>query len=93
LQPVANFSDMQIGDVLIQKGVPYGHAVTVMDMAADSEGRIIYMLSQSYMPAQDIHILKNPDHAELSPWYLIDSDDEIRTPQWIFYHGDLRRFK
>ena len=54
-----SFHDMQIGDVLIRGGSP-GHAVLVMDMAVNRDGKKIYLLAQSYMPAQDIHILQNP---------------------------------
>jgi len=56
--PVAHSTDMQIGDVLIRGGSP-GHAMLVVDMAEDRTGHKIYMLAQSYMPARDIHIVKN----------------------------------
>lgn len=51
--------EMQIGDVLIQRGNPYGHAVIVVNMAKDSIGNKFYMLAQSYMPAQETQILIN----------------------------------
>jgi hypothetical protein len=92
LNRVENPEDIQIGDVFIQKGRPYGHAVTVMDMAKNNEGKIIFMLSQSYMPAQDIHILKNPKNKYISPWYLLKSEEEIITPEWDFSYNDLMRF-
>jgi len=47
---------------------PPGHAVIVVDMAEDAKGQRAFLLAQSYMPAQDIHILKNPMDADLSPW-------------------------
>jgi hypothetical protein len=50
--------EMQIGDVFIKGGSP-GHAVIIMDMAKDASGKKIFMIAQSYMPAQSIHILKN----------------------------------
>ena len=61
-------ADIAIGDVFIKGGFP-GHAVLVADMAADpatSEKR--FLLLQSYMPAQDIHVLKNPADGACSPW-------------------------
>jgi hypothetical protein len=83
--------EMKIGDVLIQGGSP-GHAVIVMDMAEDSKGNKVFMLAQSYMPAQDIQILVNPDNN--SPWYQLDESKEvIRTPEWNFTTNDLKRFR
>ena len=87
-----NIEDMQIGDVFIQSGNPYGHAITVMDMAKNHEGQKIFMLSQSYMPAQEIHILKNLNNESLSPWYPLNFGESLVTPEWTFYAKDLKRF-
>lgn len=87
-----NLREMQIGDVLIQGGSP-GHAVIIVDMAVNEEtGDKIYMLAQSYMPAQDIHILSNPNNKNLSPWYVLNEMDGIITPEWSFTENDLKRF-
>ncbi len=92
LKPVS-IDDMEIGDVLIQGGSP-GHAVLIIDMAVnESNGEKLYMLAQSYMPAQETHILKNNHNPELSPWYLLDDHFEIRTPEWTFQKTDLMRFE
>lgn len=85
--------DVQPGDVIHQTGNPYGHAVTVMDVAFDSAGNKVVMLSQSYMPAQSIHILKNPTKPELSPWYILYDNTAIQTPEWTFPAGSLKRWK
>ncbi|MBN2484343.1 MAG: DUF4846 domain-containing protein [Bacteroidales bacterium] len=93
LQKVASIDSMRIGDVFIQKREPYGHAVIVVDMAVNkTDGSKIYLLAQSYMPAQSIHILTNPVDKQLSPWYAISLSDEIITPEWVFNKDDLRRF-
>ena len=89
-----DLENMQIGDVFIQKGRPYGHSITVVDMAENiNTGDKVFMLTQSYMPAQDIHILKNPTNSELSPWYSINFGEELQTPEWIFTQKDLKRFE
>jgi len=90
MKPV-DFKNMQIGDVLIQGGFP-GHAVIVLDMAQNNKAEKIYLLAQSYMPAQDIHILVNPNDAELSPWYTLNEAGGIITPEWTFEQEDLMRF-
>ncbi|OQP52662.1 hypothetical protein A4H97_24655 [Niastella yeongjuensis] len=92
LHPVRTFNSIQPGDVLIKGGSP-GHAVMVMDMAVNSSGKTIYLLAQSYMPAQNIHLLKDPMDTALSPWYEVKTDNSfIYTPEWTFTPGQLRRW-
>lgn len=81
------------GDVFIRGGSP-GHAVMVMDVAVHkTTGKRIFLLAQSYMPAQDMHILRNPTDMQLSPWYTADFGDELATPEWTFKRAELKRFK
>jgi hypothetical protein len=84
---------IEAGDVFIQGGSP-GHAVIVVDVAEDALGRRAVLLAQSYMPAQDIHILRNPRNPMTpeNPWYVIDGDGPLTTPEWDFPEGALRRF-
>lgn len=81
--------DVQAGDVFIKGGFP-GHAMLVVDVAVSKEGKRIYMLAQGYMPAQDIHIVNNPRNALLGPWYEVNDDAIIETPEWTFKKGQLR---
>ena len=84
-------SDIAIGDVFIVGGFP-GHCVIVVDMAVDEDsGEKVFMLAQSYMPAQDIQILKGD--SEDSPWYSADIDDRLVTPQWRFDKTQLRTWQ
>jgi hypothetical protein len=55
-------------------------------------GKKLILLAQSYMPAQDIHILKNPINRDLNPWFEIKGQDKLYTPEWTFEWSDLRRF-
>jgi hypothetical protein len=91
LKPVTKFSSIQIGDVIIRGGFP-GHAVQVIDMAQNYDGKKIYLLAQSYMPAQDIHVLVNNYNIELSPWYNVEGGDEIITPEYRFVKSELKRW-
>jgi hypothetical protein len=91
LRPVS-IGSMQPGDVLIRGGAP-GHAVLVMDMAVNAAGQKCYLLSQSYMPAQDIQILREPTKQLDGLWYLLPTDaGMIATPEWDFTTGQLKRF-
>ncbi len=89
-------ADIQAGDVLVQGGYP-GHAVLVLDVATSAAGERIVLLGQSYMPAQDFHVLKNPRDRTLSPWYRasdLERSRGLKTPEWRAFHsGDLRRFR
>ena len=82
---------MQVGDVFVEAGSP-GHAVLVVDMAENpATGEKLFMLLQSYMPAQDMHILRNP--ATGGVWYSARFGRVLVTPEWRFRASDLRRFK
>lgn len=82
-----SIKDLQIGDLFIQGGFP-GHAVLVIDMAYNPLTRKVYfLLAQSYMPAQSIHILKNYKNPEFSPWYEADFSGSLSTPEWEFKKG------
>jgi hypothetical protein len=92
LQPVNAFKDIQAGDVLIRGGFP-GHAEIVTDIAVNEAGEKIYLLAQSYMPAQEIHIVKNPLNEDTNPWYEADAaGKEIVTPEYVFTKNQLRRW-
>jgi Domain of unknown function (4846) len=91
LKTVSDFSAIQPGDVLIRGGFP-GHAATVMDVAENAAGKKIFMLAQSYMPAQDVHVLVNPADENLSPWYEVDDKNTIMTPEYLFYKKELKRW-
>lgn len=85
-------SDIQAGDVLIKGGFP-GHAVTVLEVVVNEKTQDkAFLIAQSYMPAQSIHILNNPNN-KLSPWYSINEiKNVIETPEWTFYSNQLKRF-
>ena len=81
--------NMKIGDVFIMGGSP-GHAVIVVDMAENEKGEKIFMLAQSYMPAQQTQILINPDNDGV--WYSLKGKDVLVTPEWKFPIEKLRKF-
>lgn len=87
--PRKALADMEIGDVLLQGGHP-GHAVIVVDMAERADGGRAFMLAQSYMPAQELQVLVNPNNPDLSPWCELRAGEDVRTPEWGFGAEDLR---
>lgn len=81
-----------IGDVFVIGGSP-GHAVIVVDVAENLKGEKVFLLAQSYMPAQEIQILKNPNDKQLSPWYSANIPDELITPEWTFKARHLKSWE
>ena len=72
------------------------NTLIVVDVAIYPQtGKTVFLLAQSYMLAQQIHILVNPANRGLSPWYELSDNDEgkLYTPEWVFEKKDLKRFK
>ena len=85
-----NICDISIGDVFIIGGSP-GHAIIIIDVAENKTGEKVFMLAQSYMPAQDIEILKNTGDENSSPWYYsVNITKDLITPQWNFTIDQLK---
>jgi predicted MPP superfamily phosphohydrolase len=85
--------EIQPGDVFIQGDTP-GHAEIVLDVAVHKEtGEKRFLLAQGYMPAQEMHILKNPGEGAGNPWYSIGFGDTLDTPEWDFSRDQLMRFE
>lgn len=85
-----NFAGLRPGDFFVLTGVPFGHAVLVLDMAVDKQGRRALLLGQSFVPAQNVHVLRpNPSGA----WFVVDENDgAVTTPFWEpFPFDSLRR--
>ncbi len=94
LRPVP-LPEVRPGDVLIHGGRP-GHAVLVADVAENPRtGQRYLLLAQSYMPAQNIHVLRNVAQPALGAWFAVPAPDEaeVETPEWTFAREELGRFE
>ena len=93
LKPIP-ISEVKIGDVFIKGGFP-GHAVIVVDMAVNQKNnQKIFLLAQSYMPAQELQILLNPSISSNNRicWYNASLINDLETPEWTFKISQLKRF-
>lgn len=82
--------DLRPGDFFVLAGSP-GHAVLVLDVAANSAGEKVVLLGQGYMPAQSFHVLR-PSEGEA--WFRLEpARGGIETPFWPapFPWSSLRR--
>lgn len=85
-----DLSKLRAGDVFLRGASP-GHVVMVLDICEDKEGNKAFLLGQGYMPAQDFHVLKNPND-EVDPWYYEkDISYPFTTPEYTFGEGSLKR--
>lgn len=77
------------GDIFLRTGRG-GHAVMVLDIAADSRGRIRVLLGQGGRPAQTFHVLCDKGG---SPWFVIGQSQLIRLGRCGTFDMDqLRRW-
>lgn len=91
--PVLLNAQIKTGDFLIKPGSP-GHSVIIVGVARNSAGKRLYLLAESFMPAQDIHILRNTANAALSPWYELDVNaPQTVTAKYIFKPTSVKRFR
>jgi hypothetical protein len=86
LKKVNSVDDLTVGDIFIHGGSP-GHCFIVVDMAQNAAHKKIFLLAQSYMPAQDIQLLQNG-----SPWFSLDKPAGIPYQELIDMKY-LRRFE
>jgi hypothetical protein len=94
VQPVP-LAQAQPGDVLVHGGSP-GHAVLVADVAENPRtGQRYLLLMQSYMPAQNIHVLRNVRQPALGAWFAVPGPQaaQFDTPEWTFASSELGRFE
>ncbi len=82
--------EARVGDVILKGGSP-GHVVMIVDMCENEKGEKAFLLAQGYMPAQEFHVLKNPLHEENSWYYEEELAGSIRTPEYRFEEGCLKR--
>jgi len=84
--------DVRPGDFVVMKGVPFGHAVLILDIATSADGRKLALLGQGFMPAQSFHVLRR---SPKEVWFPIDeSSGELETPFWKpFPWSALRRLR
>lgn len=86
-------NSLQVGDVFIVGGHP-GHAMLIVDAAHDKQGNKAILVAQSYMPAQDIHVVTNLGTSHVSPWYIITNNtNALSFPEYYFKIDQIKRFQ
>lgn len=86
LKKVSDPNQLKTGDVFIRGGSP-GHCFIVLDVVEDTRHHKKFLLAQSFMPAQNIQVLK--DNGD--PWFSLDKKSNIPYGELIS-KAYLKRF-
>jgi len=92
LPKINSAKDLMIGDMLIKGGSP-GHIVMICDEVINNKGEKLYLLFQGNTPAQSVHLVKNLEDSEISPWYNLKQDAVIPVSNYTFSNSKFVRFK
>lgn len=93
--PTRVLKDIQPGDVFVYAGVDrgqkMGHAVMVVDVAQNNEGKKIFMVAEGNTPARELHIIRNWFNPFQSPWFTLDENsDFIQISPFTYKAKELR---
>jgi hypothetical protein len=93
---VRPLADMQPGDVFVypaRKGQKYGHAVMVMDVAVNKNGKKAFLLAEGNTPARGMHLMRNFLNPFRSPWFMLDENADMLILSVFHYHSnELKHF-
>lgn len=93
---VRPLADMQPGDVFVypaRKGQKYGHAVMVMDVAVNKNGKKAFLLAEGNTPAREMHLMRNFLNPFRSPWFMLDENADMLILSVFHYHSnELKHF-
>ncbi|WP_412984159.1 DUF4846 domain-containing protein [Pontimicrobium sp. IMCC45349] len=92
LPKINNANNLKIGDMLIKGGSP-GHIAIICDEVVNAKGDKLFLLFQGNTPAQSVHLVKNLEDTNLSPWYQLEKDAVIPVSNYTFYDSKFVRFK
>ncbi|NRD23183.1 DUF4846 domain-containing protein [Winogradskyella litoriviva] len=91
LKPI-KAKDLKIGDMLIKGGSP-GHIVMIGDEVVNNKGEKLFLLFQGNTPAQSVHLVKNLEDSDISPWYQMKDNAVIPVSNYTFGSSKFVRFK
>ena len=92
-------ADMQPGDVFVYAAVDrpgnhkYGHAIMVVDVAINKQGKKVFLLAEGNTPARNIHLMRNFENPFRSPWFTLDEEaDNLLLSVFHYKSNELKTF-
>jgi hypothetical protein len=82
------------GDIIVQnEGGGIGHASVIMDVCKSEEGKKLYLIGYSFMPAQEFHIEKAASSRGTEGWFTIEGYFDYLSDYIPLGDPVLRRFE
>jgi hypothetical protein len=81
------------GDMFVQNergGI--GHVSVVLDVCRSAQGKKVYLIGYSFMPAQEFHIEKAADNYGVEGWFTFEGYTRYLLDNLNFGKPELRRF-
>lgn len=77
--------DMQVAAAMNEYGLFFDAAAASYDLnKLNQKNPYKGFLLWEVVPAQDIHILRNPSQGGDNPWYKASNASSLVTPEWVF---------
>jgi hypothetical protein len=94
-QKISKNKKLRPGDMFVQnKNGGIGHVSVVVDAAENKNGKRIYLIGYSYMPAQEFHIEDAENISETEAWFTKEAYIKYLDDTKLSHYGKavLRRF-
>jgi hypothetical protein len=78
LKPVSDINTLNAGDIFIHGGSP-GHAMIILNVMENAPHHRLFLLAQSFMPAQNLQVLQYNG----SPWFSLEKHSDILYGEMI----------
>lgn len=86
-------NDLRPGDMLVQNETGgIGHVSVILDMCRNAGGNTLYRIGFSYMPAQEMRVLKAPRGYGESGWFTLEGIERALQDFYVPGPVVLRRF-
>lgn len=90
---ISEENDLIPGDMLVQNETGgIGHVSVIFDICANDEGKRLYMIGYSFMPAQEMHIEKAQGQMGVDGWFTLKGYREYLRMILPFGPPVFRRF-
>ena len=63
------------------------------DEIVNDKGEKLFLLFQGNTPAQSVHLVKNLENSNISPWYQLKTNTEVPVSNYTFGSAKFVRFK
>lgn len=92
LENITSVKELKTGDMLIRGGSP-GHVAIICDEVINEKGEKRFLLFQGNTPAQSVHLVRNLEDSQMSPWYDLKLNAVIPVSNYTFKNSKFVRFK